>query len=254
MCVEVFMSALILGPIVTSVTLHEYFTSKEFFKYMLNTIGWIHYFLPGVFLENPFPGVVNASLWTVPFELECYIVLPFLVLIGFMRSRLISVSMFAAYTLAVFGLLYFLGEEGTPAGGLNGRVLVLCFVAGTVIFRLRALLPYSGKLALVAGVLALFMLRYNATVCFAPLLVAYTTVYLGMLDPKRTMVIKNGDYSYGLYLYAGPIQQTVAYMFGSANGWALNVAVALPVTIMFALFSWHYVEKPFLAVKRYVLS
>jgi peptidoglycan/LPS O-acetylase OafA/YrhL len=254
LCVEVFLSALILGPVVTQFALRDYFTSLEFYKYMLNTIGWIHYFLPGVFLNNPFPAVVNTSLWTVPFELECYIVLPVLVLLGFMRSRIISVAMFVACTFLVIGILVHTGSDGTPPGGLEGRVLVLCFLAGTLIYRLREWLPYSGKLAFVAGALAIVMLRYNASVCFAPVFVAYVTVYLGMANPKRTFVISNGDYSYGLYLYAGPVQQTVALMFGAANSWTLNVAVALPVTILFALFSWHFVEKPFQKVKRYVMS
>jgi peptidoglycan/LPS O-acetylase OafA/YrhL len=78
-------------------------------------------------------------------------------------------------------------------------------------------------------------------------------VYLGMKNPKRTFIVETGDYSYGLYLYAGPIQQTVVWMLGSTNNWALNVAIVLPVTVIFALFSWHGVEKPFLQVKRYVL-
>ncbi len=253
LCVEVFVSALILGPIVTAFHLHEYFTTRTFYSYMMNTIGWIHYFLPGVFLNNPYAGVVNTSLWTVPFELECYIILPILVLLGFMRSRLISLFMFTACTFLVISLLAYKGESGTPLGAIHGRVLLLCFLAGTIIFRFRDILPYSGKLALTAAALAIVMLRYNATVCFAPLLVAYVTSYLGMLNPKRTFLIDTGDYSYGLYLYAAPIQQTVAWALGQANCWKLNVAIALPATVLFALFSWHTVEKPFLKVKRYVL-
>jgi peptidoglycan/LPS O-acetylase OafA/YrhL len=220
---------------------------------MLNTIGWIHYLLPGVFPNNTYPDIVNASLWTVPFELESYIVLPVLVLLGFLRSRLISVAMFVACIFLAIGLRVLLGKQGTPPGAVDGRTLVLCFLAGTLIFRLREWLPYSGKLAVVAGGLALVLLRYDASVSLAPVFVAYVTVYLGMANPKRNFVINNGDYSYGLYLYAAPVQQTVAFLFGAANSWALNVAVALPVTILFALFSWHFVEKPFLKVKRYVL-
>jgi peptidoglycan/LPS O-acetylase OafA/YrhL len=219
----------------------------------MNTIGWIHYLLPGVFLENPLQGVVNTSLWTVPFELKCYIVLPVLVLIGFMRSRLISLFMFAACTFIVIARLAHTGASGTPLGAIHGNVLVLCFLAGTIVFRFRASLPYSGKLALTAAALSIAMLRYNSTVCFAPLFVAYVTSYMGMLNPRLTILINSGDYSYGLYLYAAPIQQTVAWSLGQANSWKLNVAIALPTTVLFALFSWHAVEKPFLKVKRYVL-
>ncbi|MGA2793508.1 MAG: acyltransferase [Roseiarcus sp.] len=252
LCVEVFVSALILGSIVTSTSLIQYVTSRQFFSYFMNTIGWIHYLLPGVFLDNPMQGIVNISLWTVPYELECYIVLPILVLIGFMRSRTISLAMFVACTILVIGLLHRSGETGTPLGGVHGRVLVLCFLAGAIIFRFRELLPYSGRLALAAAAFAIVMLRYKHSVCFAPIFVAYVTVYLGMRNPRRTLIIDSGDYSYGVYLYAAPFQQTVAWALGPANNWALNVAVALPATVLFALFSWHAVERPFLKVKRHV--
>ena len=219
----------------------------------MNTIGRIYYRLPGVFHDNPVQDIVNGSLWTVPYELECYIVLPVLVLIGFMRSRATSLAMFVACTILVAGMLHHSGESGTPPGGVHGRVLLLCFLAGTIIFRFRDLLPCSGWLALAAAAAAIVTLRYDYSVFLAPLCVAYATVYLGMQNPRRTIIIDSGDYSYGVYLYAAPIQQTVAWGFGPANNWAVNVAVALPATVLFALFSWHAVEKPFLKVKRFVL-
>ena len=253
LCVEVFVSALILGPIVTSFSHDAYFTSPVFFKYFTNTIGLINFQLPGVFLNNILPNEVNTTLWTVTYELDCYILLSVLFLLGFARSRVASLVMFAACTIIIMLSLYLQGKSGAPAGHLNGRVLVLCFMAGTLMFRFRDAIPYSGALALLSAVCATIMLRYDASVCFAPLFAAYLTVYLGLLDPKRTVVVTSGDYSYGLYLYALPIQQTVAWTLGPANNWLTNVAIALPTTIAFALLSWHFVEKPFLKVKKYIV-
>lgn len=253
LCVEVVISALIFGPVLTTVDLGTYFTSRTFFTYFFNTIGWIHYNLPGVFKQNTLPDMVNVSLWTVPYELECYVELSLLVLVGFMRARWISFALFLASTALTIGLLRHWGESGTPPGGLHGRVLVLCFLAGTVVFRLREVLPFSGGLALASAALAIAMLRFDISVCLAPLFVAYTTVYLGMQDPRRTIVVSSGDYSYGVYLYASPFQQAVSFLLGPSNSWGANVALALPLTVMFALFSWHVVEKPFLRVKRLIL-
>ena len=42
--------------------------------YFLNITGWMQYFLPGVFENNPLPEV-NGALWTVPFEIGCYVML-----------------------------------------------------------------------------------------------------------------------------------------------------------------------------------
>src|SRR5215469_12102212 len=53
--VEVFLSAIILGPLLTTVSHGNYFTSGEFYSYFLNIVGEIHYSLPGVFVTNPVP-------------------------------------------------------------------------------------------------------------------------------------------------------------------------------------------------------
>lgn len=72
---EVALSAFIIGPWLTSVSLGDYFSSHVFFSYLLNAIGDIHFQLPGLFLDNPKRNIVNNQLWTVPWELACYVVL-----------------------------------------------------------------------------------------------------------------------------------------------------------------------------------
>jgi len=56
---EVTISALILGPLLTVFTLRDYFTSPLFRAYWLNIVGYIHFQLPGLFLDNPDPNMVN---------------------------------------------------------------------------------------------------------------------------------------------------------------------------------------------------
>ena len=53
--VEVTLSALILGPLLTKLQLHDYFADSEFPKYFGNMVGQITYVLPGVFEDNPVP-------------------------------------------------------------------------------------------------------------------------------------------------------------------------------------------------------
>ncbi|SHN38015.1 Acyltransferase family protein [Duganella sacchari] len=84
---EVTISALLLGPLVTTVPLSTYFSSQEFHSYFLNIAGIIHYTLPGVFETNPFPKVINGQLWTIPWELECYVALSLLSLVGIVGRR-----------------------------------------------------------------------------------------------------------------------------------------------------------------------
>jgi peptidoglycan/LPS O-acetylase OafA/YrhL len=79
--VEVTLSALVLGPVFTRLPLKSYFTDPQFFRYFGNIIGWITFYLPGVFENNHVP-VVNGNLWTLPSELDCYVITAALMLTG----------------------------------------------------------------------------------------------------------------------------------------------------------------------------
>lgn len=83
--VEITLSALILGPLLTTFSIGDYFGDPRLAKYFLNVVGYIHYQLPGLFAQNIYPNVVNGSLWTVPFELECYCALVVLALLRVMH-------------------------------------------------------------------------------------------------------------------------------------------------------------------------
>lgn len=250
--VEITLSALILGPLLTTFPLRTYFAHPFFFSYLANVIGWVHYRLPGVFLTNPFPEGVNTSLWTIPFELECYILISLLALVGMFRRKELILPLFATVTAGVLAWNLYSGTDPAPPGGLNGRLLVLCFFAGIVIYGHRDRIPWNGWIAVGSALAAIIFTRLGQTVYLTPLFAAYLTVYLGLLNPPRSVIIDSGDYSYGTYLYAGPIQQTVAHVLGASGTWALNVAISLPATVIFALFSWWVVEKPFLKVRRYL--
>jgi peptidoglycan/LPS O-acetylase OafA/YrhL len=87
LAVEVTLSALLLGPLLTTVPLAHYFADPKFRSYFLNMLGDIHYLLPGVFHSNPYPDIVNGQLWTVPVELRCYITLTILAILGIAQRR-----------------------------------------------------------------------------------------------------------------------------------------------------------------------
>ena len=69
----------VLGPAMTTLPLKQYFTMHETWMYLSNMFGfWIEYNLPGLFQDNPYPVVVNGSLWTLPVELAMYLLLEIL--------------------------------------------------------------------------------------------------------------------------------------------------------------------------------
>ena len=87
----------------------------------------------------------------------------------------------------------------------------------------------------------------NLLLC-APL--SYLTAYIGVSDVPLLPLFHRGDYSYGIYLYAMPIQQAVAATFPSIRNVPEHLAITLPIVVIFAAFSWHCIEKPILRLRR----
>ena len=63
---------------------------------------------------------------------------------------------------------------------------------------------------------------------------------------------KYGDYSYGMYIYAFPIQQSVAALIPGISVLAM-IVISFIITFILAFISWHVVEKKMLKYKdKYV--
>ena len=139
--VEVFLSALILGSFFTTKDLRSYFSDAQFYSYFLNVIGEIHYQLPGVFRSNPDP-TVNGQLWTIPWELVCYIALAALAASGvFYRRHLLLMSLIGLYVAQIGNSII---RPKVDLDNAGGATVVVCFVAGLVIYRYREKIPSSG--------------------------------------------------------------------------------------------------------------
>jgi len=241
LAVEVFLSALILGPLLTTLSLREYFTHPTFLAYFLNVVGEIHYFLPGVFENNP-NHFVNGQLWTVPFELLCYVLLSALAVFGlYARPKLLLIVLLLFYIAQVFNTLL----RPHSVGIASGPSLVMMFLAGVAAHKLRTRIVSNWYLFAASLVASLVLLSVPNGDRFAAMPVAYVTVYLGLFNPPRNKVILSGDYSYGLFLYGYPIQQSVVAIFG-VIAWYYNILIAIPCAIVVAVASWWLVEKPIL--------
>lgn len=252
LAVEVLLSALIIGPILTSLPLKQYFTDPQFWRYLLNATGHITFYLPGVFASNPKPHVVNGQLWTVPFELLCYISLGVLIILGAQKRRvLLPLGTAALIMFCVLQAGYRDGWNFTENyRPLSGPLLVLCFLAGVTIHSYKDVIPMNGLLFVGSLLFSLALLSVVPNGGYiAVLFMAYVTVYLGVLNPKRVGIIKGADYSYGIFLYGYVVQQSVMAVVPWAREWYWNFLICLPASVIMAALSWHIIEKPAMKLK-----
>ncbi len=273
--VEVLLSMLIIGPIFTVLPLSAYFSDLHTYAYLTNIFGVVNYFLPGVFVDNPAPEVNNA-LWTIPFEYFGYATTAMFVAIGFTRRPVLILATTAVFISVGFILLYSgfaPPEQYIPVAGEHhglwtklfspaiflgrGSRLIVAFMLGIAAYAYRARIPHDFRLFLLCSVLCLVIaIAGPAPWLSQPLLSAiacpaliYMTIFLGVCDAPRIPLLWRGDYSYGVYLYGFPIQQSVKSLLPAADLPA-QLLVAMPLILLLAIFSWHYIEEPVLKARR----
>ncbi len=243
LAVDTLFSALVLGLALTALPPQVYLSSPGFRAYFLNMFGDIHYHLPGVFGSNPHP-MVNAQLWTIPYELGCYLTFVGLTLAGVYRRR----AIFLAVTLLVILLM----QAWLPAfGEANFRHALVApsFLAGVVMHLYRDRVPWNPWI-FVASLLGMAIaVSVPHLMRFLPIPLAYATVFLGTLNPTKVWRINTGDYSYGLYLYGFPVAQALIATVPAARVWYGNFALTVLATGVLAVLSWRVVEMNCLALK-----
>ena len=209
----------------------------------------VDHFLPGAYAANPRAGAVNGSLYTLPYELRLYVAVALAGVCGVLARRSALLALVGA------GLLLSVAWPAWPARALAAApdqhvgALVLLFAGGALACAWRDAIALS--LAGAGAALALIALDPAGVArgpLFAPLL-GYLVLVVAYHPALRWPAFNRvGDYSYGLYVYAFPVQQTlVARLPGIAP--LTLFALALPATLALAMLSWHTLERPALGLK-----
>jgi peptidoglycan/LPS O-acetylase OafA/YrhL len=249
LAVDTIVGALLLGPLFTILPLSDYLSQPGFLRYFLNIVGKIHYFLPGVFANNPWPDFVNQQLWTLPFEMICYVTLAGLAVFGIAQQPKLFLTAAIAANLLIFIVHKYVLKVPYDFAFV-GPLLVQCFLFGIAAYLLRRKIIWDKSLFAVSLIATYACLAVPGLDSLAPLPATYVTVYLGLLQPERNRLVGSGDYSYGIFLYGFPVQQAVVAALGRlGQEWYINMLVCLPITFALAAFSWWCVEKPALRLK-----
>ncbi|MET4037124.1 peptidoglycan/LPS O-acetylase OafA/YrhL [Bradyrhizobium sp. RT4a] len=247
--VETLISALLLGALLTSLSLTDYFSHAEFWRYMASIIGWVHIYLPGVFENRSPPNYVNGSIWTIPFELECYAAIAALGIAGVAKRPILFTS------VAILAMLAFSAKGMTsPSYGVSHGEMILPFMFGVAIYLLRNMLPFSFPLFVLSLTLSLGLFYFRVISYLEAPFVAYSATYVGLLNPRRVLLVRGADYSYGIYIYAFPFQQAAFELLPGGTFWFLNIAYGVLSSGAAAYLSWTFVEKRVLEHRAAALS
>jgi peptidoglycan/LPS O-acetylase OafA/YrhL len=255
--VAVSVTVLVIGPLFTTLPLSTYFTDPTTWFYLVRCSFLITFFgtLPGVFEHNPYPDAVNGSLWTLPVEACCYALAAALGTIALLRRSGVLIALCLALLLFVTPLSPL---SNAPAGGTTGGNLTLIimlgatFLLGALAYSFRRRLQLSWIVVVV--LMALWIATWDggwarATGVFA---IGFTVLVFAFRTPAwLRRLTAPGDVSYGIYVYAFPVQQSVAAIWPGIDP-LLMFTVAFPVTYGLAFLSWRLVERPALALKRVV--
>jgi peptidoglycan/LPS O-acetylase OafA/YrhL len=255
LAVALLLTVLVLGPAVTTAGLSAYFTARETFRYLglnLLLLKGVVYTLPGVFKANPWPDAVNGSLWTLPSEVRCYLAL---VVVWMSLRPLKSASslrwVISGGWVALLGAVLWSLRTTTIEDAPPRLWLMFCSGAMLYLWRERIVLSWLALLAAALTAAAALatgqMLAFGAVYCLALPYAMLCVAYL----PSGAILRYNrlGDYSYGVYIYAYPVQQGLMHLYPALGPLTL-FAAAMPSTLVLAVLSWHFIEQPATALAR----
>lgn len=264
----VIFSVAVVGWLMTTWSSGRYWAEPATWGYLANNAAALATAnaLPGVFESNPFARSVNGSLWTIRYELLMYLLLSAAGWAGWTGRRWAYLAgaaamaalwmwargfsdtpkapfasltwlpaglgeLFNVVDVSAFGVMFLLGSSFAASRVRPGAWLAALACAGLV-------LAWAGQA------------RWSVQIGVWTL-VASGVFWAAHAGASRASGWPREDLSYGVYIYAFPIQQAVTQI-SLSRGWSLSacLAASLVLTLAMAAFSWFCVEKPGIRLGR----
>jgi peptidoglycan/LPS O-acetylase OafA/YrhL len=243
------VTVVFIGLFIGTLPAGEFFSSPMTHDFVLRCatlINGISYLLPGVFETNPYPNAVNGSLWTLPIEWRMYEYLAGAWLLFVLKPSWRPLAFRFGFPLATIVLMAVAFAPFTLHDLRNdAHIGIAEFFAGSTLYVWRDRFAMSrARLALMLGALCLAALNRQVffivyLLALGPIVLSLAYLFGGWIRNFNRL----GDYSYGVYIYAFPVQQSLAASNPGISVSRMNVYASL-ITLTLAVISWHLVEKP----------
>ncbi|GBG36909.1 acyltransferase family protein [Mycobacterium montefiorense] len=186
-------------------------------------------------------GVWNASVWTLIWEVLCYLAVAGIGLIGLANRRWVSLAVFAFAVLGATLLppLTFPGEWTNLQLAVRFAIM---FSAGALLYQWKDVIPARWSLVAVSVLIVLVSSLLPDYRVVGALPLAYTIIVSGSLIRNERLRLRT-DLSYGTYIYASPTQQLLAVSGLAGLNPLLFFVIATTATLPLAALSWFLIEK-----------
>lgn len=223
-----------------------------------SAVALVKFDIGGTPRDIPNAGMWNGSLWSLIWEIMCYLVVAGIGIVGLAKYRWVSLAILLPATVgaAMLPPLRFPDVLHQHEGGGDVRTALLflicrsaiMFAAGAFLYQWRDVIPARWWLVAVsvAIVIAAGSLPDYRVVAAVPL--AYAVIVSGSLVHNERLRLRT-DLSYGTYIYAYPIQQLLTVMGLLSLAPLLFTLVVAAATLPLAVASWFLIEKPARSLK-----
>lgn len=256
--VVTFLTVITLG-FFSKIPYQEYLIQKQTLYYFLNLFLYpVHYILPGIFQNNPYALTVNGSLWSLSYEWTCYMMLLLIGYYGFINKKKLLLFYTTIYLLSLTGIF----KNIVVLFTINIQTffsLSMFFLAGSLFYVYADKISLKKHYALISFC-TFMLLLLNPYLHFGytflgPLFLTYVLLYISF----NTSYLNNfgnklGDLSYGLYIYAFPVQQLLISISGNTLNVLQLFLFSFLISLILAYLSWNIVEKRFLKRKNIIKS
>lgn len=253
--IAAFITAFIIGPLVTSASMGEYYGDLATWTYVPligSLIAENTIVLKGVFDTLPFAGELNTPLWTLRWEFLAYLGIAVLGLVGILSSRL-----YFGITLALFvGLSVVITMFTDLRASLDAVDHVIrlgfSFMLGAAFYVFRKSIPVG-----IVPAIALWIITYlvKDLLVYQLLLITamgYSAFWLAYVPGGFIRQYnKLGDISYGVYIYGFPLSQLLIMQFPELSTVSL-VWLSIPFIVTAASLSYYLVEAPAMEKRKQV--
>jgi peptidoglycan/LPS O-acetylase OafA/YrhL len=215
-----------------------------------------------VFAKNAWPHAVNGSLWSLPVEFFMYLLLALIGVVGALVQAALNTQRATAWLVGGMSLLFIAlaalwalpTQEAMVVYRTDLRHIPMCgvyFMLGASLYCFKWEKHFTLSNVLLALVAWLSLSHRTQWFAMASWLVLpFVVMAFGLARHPWLGRMHTRDYSYGIYIYAFPVQQTVASFWPQMPLTAYLLSTFV-ITVALAATSWHFVEKPALKLKPF---